>query len=131
VDDTHEPQRVVRLLDAVAARSLDAVTFTSAPAAEALLVAAEQRGRRAWVVNALRTDVLPFAVGPITAAPLRAAGIDSIHPDRYRLGALVRVVCEHLTEHQGGGSRPHRDCWKSGVTEPRLTVTGSCCHRHR
>jgi uroporphyrinogen-III synthase len=39
-------------------------------------------------------------VGPITAAPLHAAGIDSVHPDRYRLGALVRVVCEYLTEHQ-------------------------------
>ena len=36
----------------------------------------------------------------MTAAPLHAAGIDSIHPDRYRLGALVRVLCEHLTEHQ-------------------------------
>ncbi len=39
-----EPQRVVRILEAIAARSLDAVTFTSAPAAEALLVAADQRG---------------------------------------------------------------------------------------
>jgi uroporphyrinogen-III synthase len=84
----------------IAARSLDAVTFTSAPAAEAMLVAAEQQGRRTWVVRALRTDVIPFAVGPITAAPLHAAGIDSVHPDRYRLGALVRVVCEYLTEHQ-------------------------------
>jgi uroporphyrinogen-III synthase len=36
----------------------------------------------------------------VTAAPLHAAGIDSIHPDRYRLGALVRVLCEYLTEHQ-------------------------------
>ena len=41
-----EPQRVVRILEAIAARSLDAVTFTSAPAAEALLVAAEERGMR-------------------------------------------------------------------------------------
>jgi uroporphyrinogen-III synthase len=95
-----DPQRVDRLLEAIAARSLDAVTFTSAPAAEAMLVAAEQQGRRAWVVRALRTDVVPFAVGPVTAAPLHAAGIDSVHPDRYRLGALVRVVCEYLTEHQ-------------------------------
>ena len=42
-----EPQRVSRMLDAIAARSLDAVTFTSAPAAEALLVAAQDRGVRA------------------------------------------------------------------------------------
>jgi len=95
-----EPQRVVRILEAIAARSLDAVTFTSAPAAEALLVAAQERGMRDAVVAALRTDVTPFSVGPVTAAPLHAAGIESIHPDRYRLGALVRVLCEYLTEHR-------------------------------
>jgi uroporphyrinogen-III synthase len=94
-----DPQRVVRILEAISARSLDAVTFTSAPAAEALLVAAGQRGMRDGVVAALRTDVVPFTVGPITAAPLHAAGIESIHPDRYRLGAMVRVLCEHLTTH--------------------------------
>ena len=88
------------MLDAIAARSLDAVTFTSAPAAEALLVAAHDRGVRPAVVAALRSDVIPFSVGPVTAAPLHAAGIDSVHPDRYRLGALVRVLCEYLTEHQ-------------------------------
>lgn len=95
-----EPQRVVRILEAIANRSLDAVTFTSAPAAEALLVAAQERGMRPAVVAALRTDVTPFSVGPVTAAPLHAAGIESIHPDRYRLGALVRVLCEYLTEHR-------------------------------
>jgi uroporphyrinogen-III synthase len=95
-----EPQRVNRILDAISARSLDAVTFTSAPAAEALLVAAGRRDQRHRVIDALRTDVTAFSVGPVTAAPLHAAGIESIHPDRYRLGALVRVLCEHLTEHQ-------------------------------
>ena len=54
LDTPVEPQRVVRILEAIAARSLDAVTFTSAPAAEALLVAADQRGMRASVVAALR-----------------------------------------------------------------------------
>lgn len=95
-----EPQRVVRLLEAIAARSLDAVTFTSAPAVEALLVAARDNGLFDAVVRALRTDVTPVSVGPVTAAPLHLVGIDSIHPDRYRLGALVRLLCEHLAEHQ-------------------------------
>ncbi len=94
-----DPARVTRLLDAIAARSLDAVTFTSAPAAEALLDAARGRGTVEPVVRALQTDVVPACVGPITAAPLHAVGIDSIHPDRYRLGALVRLLCEHL-DHQ-------------------------------
>jgi uroporphyrinogen-III synthase len=95
-----EPQRVVRLLDAIAGRTLDAVTFTSAPAAEAMLAAARERGQFDAVVAAMRADVVPFAVGPVTAAPLHAVGVDAVHPDRYRLGALVRTLCEYLVEHQ-------------------------------
>lgn len=95
-----EPQRVVRLLDAIAGRTLDAVTFTSAPAAEALLVAARERNLIGPVLDAMRSDVVPFAVGPVTAAPLHAVGIIAIYPDRYRLGALVRTLCEHLVLHQ-------------------------------
>lgn len=95
-----EPQRVSRLLDAIAGRTLDAVTFTSAPAAEALLAAARERNILDAVVSAMRTDVVPFAVGPVTAAPLHAVGIDAVHPDRYRLGAMVRTLCEYLVEHQ-------------------------------
>lgn len=93
-----EPQRVQRLLDAIAGRSLDAVTFTSAPA-EALLAAARERDRFDQVVAAMRADVVPFVVGPVTAAPLHAVGIDAIYPDRYRLGAMVRTLCEYLIEH--------------------------------
>lgn len=95
-----EPQRVARLLDAIGGRTLDAVTFTSAPAAEALLAAARDRDGIDPVIAAMRSDVVPFAVGPVTAAPLHAVGIDAIHPDRYRLGAMVRTLCEYLTEHQ-------------------------------
>lgn len=95
-----EPQRVGRMIDAIVARSLDAVTFTSAPAAQALLVAARDRAVYDDVVAALRSDVTPFSVGPVTAAPLHAAGIESPHPERYRLGALVRYLCEYLTEHR-------------------------------
>jgi uroporphyrinogen-III synthase len=32
----------------------------------------------------------------VTAAPLVAAGIEPIQPERYRMGALIRLVCEHL-----------------------------------
>lgn len=95
-----EPHRVIRLLDAIAGRTLDAVTFTSAPAAEALLAAARERDVFADVVAAMRSDVVPFGVGPVTAAPLHAVGINAIYPDRYRLGALVRTLCEYMVEHQ-------------------------------
>jgi uroporphyrinogen-III synthase len=40
--------------------------------------------------------VVPAAVGPLTAAPLRDVGLAPVVPDRYRLGALTRLVCETL-----------------------------------
>ena len=47
--------RLPRLIDAVCSRQLDAVTFTSAPGAEATLAAAEESGRLADLVDALQT----------------------------------------------------------------------------
>ncbi|MFB6528333.1 uroporphyrinogen-III synthase [Streptomyces sp. NPDC056399] len=85
-----------RLLDAVLSGSLDAVTFTSAPAAVSLLSRAAERGVRAELVAALRHDVLAVCVGPVTALPLQAEGIDTYAPERFRLGPLVQLLCTEL-----------------------------------
>ena len=95
--DTGDP-RVERLIDAIATGSLDAVTFTSAPAADALLSTAEALGRGTELVEGMRRHVLVAAVGSVTAAPLLAADVPVIWPDRFRMGALIRLVCERL-EH--------------------------------
>ncbi|WP_326753017.1 uroporphyrinogen-III synthase [Streptomyces hirsutus] len=87
---------VDRLLDAVVARTLDAVTFTSAPAAASLLSRAEQRGMLDEVLAALGHDVLPACVGPVTALPLQARGVDTVQPERFRLGPLVQLLCREL-----------------------------------
>ncbi len=42
--------------------------------------------------------VAAMAVGPVTARPLLEAGIEPVVPDRYRLGALIRLVSEELNE---------------------------------
>ncbi|HET9656060.1 MAG TPA: uroporphyrinogen-III synthase [Kineosporiaceae bacterium] len=93
-----DPAAVGRAIDAVCARTVDAVVFTSAPGSQAFLDAARSAGRWTEVVRALAEDVTAAAVGPMTAAPLREAGVEPLVPDRYRLGALVRVVAEHLAE---------------------------------
>ncbi|MFJ2057798.1 uroporphyrinogen-III synthase [Streptomyces sp. NPDC087908] len=85
-----------RLLDAVLSRSLDAVTFTSAPAAVSLLSRAEEKGVREDLVAALRHDVLAVCVGPVTALSLQAEGIDTYQPERFRLGPLVQLLCTEL-----------------------------------
>jgi uroporphyrinogen-III synthase len=90
--------RVLRLVDAICAGSIDAVTFTSAPAVEALFNTADAAGRLDELQAALREPVVAAAVGPVTAAPLVAAGILPIVPDRFRMGALIRLLCEHLEE---------------------------------
>jgi uroporphyrinogen-III synthase len=89
---------VHRLVRSVVAGTVDAVTFTSAPAAASLLTVAEELGLRADLAAALSSGVLPVAVGPVTAGPLDAAGIRSVQPERARLGALAREVVARLPE---------------------------------
>ncbi|MCX4969691.1 uroporphyrinogen-III synthase [Streptomyces sp. NBC_00654] len=85
-----------RMLDVTAARGLDAVTFTSAPAAASFLNRAEERGLLPEVLGALHDDVLVACVGPVTALPLQARGIGTLQPERFRLGPLVQVLCARL-----------------------------------
>ncbi|MFD4263658.1 uroporphyrinogen-III synthase [Streptomyces sp. NPDC058534] len=87
---------VDRLLDAAVSRGVDAVTFTSAPAASSLLGRAEERGLLPELLAALGHDVLPACVGPVTAVPLQAHGVDTVQPERFRLGPLVQVLCQEL-----------------------------------
>ncbi len=94
-----DESRLGRLIQAVAAREVDVVTFTSAPAVDGLVSAAAQLGMDGVLVDAMRTDVTAAAVGPVTAAPLHDLGITPIVPERFRMGALIRTVVEHLTEN--------------------------------
>ncbi|QKW06796.1 uroporphyrinogen-III synthase [Streptomyces sp. NA04227] len=87
---------VDRLLDAMLARQVDAVTFTSAPAAASLLSRAEERGQLPAVVEAFGHDVLAVCVGPVTSLPLQSHGIDTLAPERFRLGPLVQLLCREL-----------------------------------
>jgi uroporphyrinogen-III synthase len=96
IDPDLADERVERLIEAACTGGLDCITFTSAPAVHALLMAAEARGRYDDLVDAMRGPVVTAAVGPVTAAPLVAAGIDPLQPERFRMGAMIRQVCEHL-----------------------------------
>ncbi|KIZ18698.1 uroporphyrinogen-III synthase [Streptomyces natalensis] len=87
---------VDRLLDAVIARGVDAVTFTSAPAAASLLRRAEERGIQEEVLVALRQEVLAVCVGPVTALPLQGRDVPTFQPERFRLGPLVQLLCREL-----------------------------------
>jgi uroporphyrinogen-III synthase len=94
---------VRRLVESVVAGTVDAVTFTSAPAAAGLLVVADELGQRDALVAALRDRVVAVAVGPVTAGPLEAAGVPTAQPDRARLGPLAREVAAALHRRRTGG----------------------------
>jgi uroporphyrinogen-III synthase len=100
-----DPATLRRLVDLVIGRGVDAVTFTSAPAVEALVRAAGSDAPA--LLDALRTAVVAACVGPVTAAPLRERGVPVVEPARARLGALAHALAEEL---------PRR--------APRLTVAG-------
>lgn len=86
-----------RLIDATLAHRVDAVTFTSAPAATCLLERSERRGVRDALLDALRDKVAAACVGPVTAAPLERHDVPTVQPERFRLGPLVHALCGELT----------------------------------
>lgn len=92
--------RLTKLVEAVCRGDLDAVTFTSAPAVVTVLETAARSGQLDEFCDRLRAGVVSAVVGPVTAAPLRAHGVDPIQPERFRMGALIRLVCDHLERNQ-------------------------------
>jgi uroporphyrinogen-III synthase len=90
-----------RLVHTVATRGVDAVGFTSAPAASSFLLTAADEGRAADVHAALQAEVVAACVGPVTAGPLLRAGIPTVQPGRARLGALVREIIEQVPARRG------------------------------
>ncbi|GAB3798464.1 winged helix-turn-helix domain-containing protein [Micromonospora zhanjiangensis] len=88
-----DPAPLHRLVDLIENRLVDAVAFTSAPAASALLQAAGPR--TGAMLAALRGDVL--AVGAATAAaPLRRYDVPVVAPPRAHPGALVQLLVDEL-----------------------------------
>ncbi|GAB3135905.1 uroporphyrinogen-III synthase [Tsukamurella serpentis] len=89
-----------RIVEAIATADVDAVTFTSAPAVASVLERAAEVGLDGAVRAALSGPVVPYCVGPVTATPLQRVGVDSVTPDRMRLGALARLVEQDLPQRR-------------------------------
>lgn len=85
-----------QLVTGIGRRQFDAVSFTSAPAAAAVLERARELDLEDQVVEALRTGVHAMCVGPVTSRPLIRRGIPTSAPERMRLGALARHIAEEL-----------------------------------
>jgi uroporphyrinogen-III synthase len=97
-----DPEPMFRMVDLVADRKLDAVTFTSAPAVAALMDVAGVSGRRDDVVAAFQADVVATCVGPVTAAAFELWGVPTIQPTRSRLAAMVKLLETELPSRREG-----------------------------
>lgn len=102
VASADDPEPMFKMIDLIADRSLDAVTFTSAPAVAALMEAAGSTGRRDELVSAFQADVVASCVGPVTAAAFEMWGVPTIYPDRSRLGAMIKQLETELPSRRSG-----------------------------
>lgn len=88
-----------RLLGAIVARRVHAVTFTARPQVQNLCGLAAERGVLDEVVHAFRDAVAPVCVGPVCAAAAVDAGFPSpIVPERHRLGSMVLALTSVFLE---------------------------------
>ena len=92
-----EPAR--RLAQAAARGQVDAITFTSAPAVHNLFAIARDHDEAGPLRDALNDTVCAACIGPVCADGARQEGVvDPLSPSLGRLGLLVRVLGEHLSE---------------------------------
>jgi len=102
VDGADDPAPMFRLIDLIADRKLDAVTFTAAPAVASLMDLAGAVGRRDEVVAAFQADVVAACVGPVTAAAFELWGVPTIQPARSRLAAMIKLLETELPSRRSG-----------------------------
>jgi uroporphyrinogen-III synthase len=87
-----------RLLEAVCAGGVDAVTFTSSPAVRNLFALADAAGCRDDLVAALSGPVVAACVGPVCAETAAELGVgDVVAPKRARLGTMVQALAHELS----------------------------------
>ncbi len=120
-----EPELVRRSVLQAATGEVDAVLFTSAPAArEWLRTASSLAAVDAIRARAERGRLLIAAVGPITAEPLHAERLRTVIADRGRLGSLARCVIAFFGE-DGGAPRLHTAAGVLSVRSGGVVLSGS------
>lgn len=97
-----DPAPALRLVDAVLAGEVDAVTFTSAPAVTNLFTLADLHDRGDRLRTAFNTrGVIAGCVGSVCADAALDEGVrDPVFPDVGRLGLLVRAVADELVNRR-------------------------------
>jgi uroporphyrinogen III methyltransferase/synthase len=94
----------VRLREALASGTIDAVTFTSSSTARNFAELFTEDERRAWLGR-----VTVASIGPITAATAAEYGLTTdVMPGEYTIPALARALAEHFARAPRGPGRRAR-----------------------
>jgi len=96
---------VVRLREALASGSVDAVTFTSSSTARNFAEQFSDEERSAW-----RGRITVASIGPITAATAAEYGLSTdVMPSEYTIPALARALADYFARAAwNAGRRPRR-----------------------
>jgi uroporphyrinogen III methyltransferase / synthase len=103
---TRRPEAgTARLREALAAGTIDAVTFTSSSTARNFAELFSDEERRTWL-----SRVTVASIGPITAATAAEYGMTTaVMPIEYTIPALARALSDHFARvPRGGGRRARR-----------------------
>jgi uroporphyrinogen III methyltransferase/synthase len=97
-----------RLKEALATRTVDAVTFTSSSTARNFAELLTDEERRAWLEG-----VTVASIGPVTAATAAEYGLTThVMPREYTIPALARAIAEHFARR--GPARVQRPTSRAG-----------------
>lgn len=105
-EDPLDPAKVQESVQNAARGHFDVIAFTSAPAAERWLEIARAENCLEEILalhNPATTEppteqlsrLMIAAVGPVTAQPLIDAGFAPQSPERFRMGALIKLIVQH------------------------------------
>jgi len=98
-----EDQRVIALIDEMAAGQIDLIAFTSSPQVQRLRQVAQASGREAALQNGLRRTKIA-AVGPVVARAIeRAGGHVSFAPDdNFHMKPMVNAIVAAIEQGRPG-----------------------------
>jgi uroporphyrinogen-III synthase len=92
-----EETKVLKLIEDISIGYLDAITFTSPPAARELFKIASQHGLTESLRTSLNTSVIVVAIGPSTQKALEENDVRvDVMPIMYKMGSMIKSLSDYL-----------------------------------
>lgn len=92
-----DESKVVKLIEDIGKRLIDAITFTSPPSVRDLFKIAEAYSLRESLQYHLNKEVIVVAVGPSTTKALDENDVHvDVMPDVYKMGAMIKSLSDYL-----------------------------------